>query len=37
MLIDTIDSNLDAKAIILTYPTYYGTAYDLKTICELCT
>ena len=22
--IDTIDKNLDAKAILLTYPTYYG-------------
>ena len=29
-----IDDNLDAKAIILTYPTYYGSVYDLKTICE---
>lgn len=33
-VIKTIDSNLDAKAIILTYPTYYGTTYDLKSICE---
>ena len=29
-----IDDNLDAKVIILTYPTYYGSVYDLKTICE---
>lgn len=33
-VIETIDNNLDAKAIILTHPTYYGTTYDLKTICE---
>ena len=26
--------NLDAKAILLTYPTYYGKVYDLKTICN---
>ena len=32
--IDTIDKNLDAKAILLTYPTYYGKVYDLKTICN---
>ena len=30
----TIDNNLDAKAIILTYPTYYGTVYDLESICK---
>lgn len=29
-----IDDNLDAKAIVLTYPTYYGKTYDLKTICD---
>lgn len=29
-----IDSNLDAKAIVLTYPTYYGRTVDLKTICD---
>ncbi len=29
-----IDSNLDAKAIVLTYPTYYGSTYDLKSICD---
>lgn len=29
-----IDNNLDAKAIVLTYPTYYGRAFDLKTICD---
>lgn len=32
--IDTIYKNLDAKAILLTYPTYYGKVYDLKTICN---
>lgn len=29
-----IDNNLDAKAIVLTYPTYYGRTYDLKEICN---
>lgn len=29
-----INKNLDAKAILLTYPTYYGKVYDLKTICN---
>lgn len=29
-----IDSNLDAKAVVLTYPTYYGMTYDLGKICE---
>lgn len=28
-----IDDNLDAEAIILTYPTYYGITYDLDEIC----
>src|SRR5699024_5206942 len=32
--INTINDNLDAKAILLTYPTYYGKVYDLKTICD---
>lgn len=32
--IKVIDSNLDAKAIILTYPTYYGMTYDLKRVCD---
>lgn len=32
--IEAIDSNLDAKAILLTYPTYYGKVYDLKIICN---
>lgn len=31
---ETIDNNLDAKAILITYPTYYGYTYDLKEICE---
>lgn len=29
-----IDNNLDAKAIVLTYPTYYGRTFDLKAICD---
>lgn len=29
-----IDNNLDAKAIVLTYPTYYGRTFDLKSICH---
>lgn len=29
-----IDNNLDAKAVILTYPTYYGSIFDLKEICD---
>lgn len=29
-----IDRNLDAKAIVLTYPTYYGRTFDLKSICD---
>ena len=32
--IEVINKNLDAKAILLTYPTYYGITYDLKTICD---
>ncbi|MCC0666502.1 aminotransferase class I/II-fold pyridoxal phosphate-dependent enzyme, partial [Clostridioides sp. ZZV15-6597] len=32
--IDIIDKNLDAKAILLTYPTYYGMTYDLEYICN---
>ena len=33
-VINVIDSNLDARAILLTYPTYYGCTYDLKVICD---
>lgn len=33
-VIDIIDKNLDAKAILLTYPTYYGVTYDLEYICN---
>lgn len=33
-VINVIDSNLDARAILLTYPTYYGCTYDLKAICD---
>ena len=29
-----IDNNLDSKAIVLTYPTYYGCTYDLEKICD---
>lgn len=29
-----IDNNLDAKALVLTYPTYYGKTFDLKAICD---
>ncbi|WP_343345669.1 aminotransferase class I/II-fold pyridoxal phosphate-dependent enzyme [Terrisporobacter petrolearius] len=29
-----IDNNMDAKAIVLTYPTYYGKTFDLKSVCE---
>ncbi|NMS90419.1 aminotransferase class I/II-fold pyridoxal phosphate-dependent enzyme [Clostridioides difficile] len=33
-VIDVIDKNLDAKAVLLTYPTYYGMTYDLEHICN---
>lgn len=33
-VLNTIDKNLDAKAILLTYPTYYGITYDLEQICN---
>lgn len=33
-VIKSIDENLDAKALVLTYPTYYGATYDLEKICE---
>lgn len=29
-----IASNLDAKAVFLTYPTYFGDVFDLKSICS---
>lgn len=32
--IKAIDLNKDAKAILLTYPTYYGMTYDLEKICK---
>lgn len=32
--IKVIDNNLDAKAILLTYPTYYGMTYDLEKVCK---
>jgi arginine decarboxylase len=30
----TIDKHLDAKALFLTYPTYFGHVFDLKSICD---
>lgn len=33
--ISIINNNIDAKAIILTYPTYYGMVYDLKKIVDV--
>ena len=30
----TIDKNKDAKAILLTYPSYYGNTYNLNEICK---
>ena len=33
-VLNTIDNNVDAKAILLTYPTYYGITYDLEVICN---
>lgn len=33
-VICTMDENPDAKAIVITYPTYYGTCCDLKTIAD---
>lgn len=33
-VINVINSNLDSKAVLLTYPIYYGCTYDLKTICN---
>lgn len=29
-----IEKNKDAKAIVVTYPTYYGTCFDLKRLVE---
>lgn len=29
-----IDENLDAKAIFVTYPTYFGNVFDLEKVCE---
>lgn len=31
-VINILDENKDAKAILLTYPTYYGTCFDLKKV-----
>ena len=33
-VLDVIDNNLDAKAILITYPTYYGKTYDVEQICK---
>lgn len=32
--LNIIKDNLDAKAILVTYPTYYGMTYDLEEICK---
>ena len=32
--IEKINENLDAKAVFLTYPTYYGTTYNIKKIID---
>ena len=32
--LSTIENNIDAKAILVTYPTYYGMTYDLEKICK---
>ncbi|MGL5348318.1 MAG: aminotransferase class I/II-fold pyridoxal phosphate-dependent enzyme [Peptostreptococcaceae bacterium] len=32
--LNIINYNQDAKAILVTYPTYYGMTYDLKKICN---
>ncbi|MGL4796623.1 MAG: aminotransferase class I/II-fold pyridoxal phosphate-dependent enzyme [Paraclostridium sp.] len=29
-----IDNNLDAKAIFVTYPTYFGNTFNLEKVCE---
>lgn len=29
-----IDENLDAKAIFVTYPTYFGNVFDLEKVCK---
>lgn len=33
-IIDVMNKNLDAKAIVLTYPTYYGTCFDLEKVIK---
>ncbi|WP_113928157.1 aminotransferase class I/II-fold pyridoxal phosphate-dependent enzyme [Bacillus sp. P14.5] len=33
--VQALNLHPDAKAIILTYPTYYGTVYDIKSLIEL--
>lgn len=30
-----LKNNLDAKAVLMVYPTYYGVAGDIKKICQL--
>lgn len=32
--INLIEDNKDAKAILVTYPTYYGQTFDLERICK---
>jgi arginine decarboxylase len=31
---DVVENNLDAKGVLLTYPSYFGTTYDLKSIAD---
>lgn len=31
---NVVEDNLDAKGVILTYPSYFGTTYDLKSIAD---
>lgn len=33
-VLNAIDMNLDAKAILLTYPTYYGRVFNLEQVCN---
>lgn len=33
--VEAMDNNIDAKAVVITYPTFYGTCMDLeKIVCE---
>lgn len=33
-VISIIDENIDAKILLVTYPTYYGRVFDLKKVCD---